>query len=280
MSKTYSIAICTLGENSNLMRVVQDLKSIKQQSKPQIEILLVVNSEVREFFFDSEVQVTFEPKRGYANVRNAALRQRKKNTNLIFIDDDEVPTLTWFESLVEKHEKFPRDIIFGPVYPASIDDLDSYRTQFTSEFRSLPDEALVKQCATANMLIPSELIDSGHVYFDPFFNVSGGEDTDLCFRLRRQGIKIRYAKDALLTELEPEERRNSEYLDLRMLKEVTNYSLVIRRNSSFSVISWRFMTLGLRAVGYAALGPFNESAQKNSRMFFRSLMALVSGRQR
>jgi glycosyltransferase involved in cell wall biosynthesis len=274
----FVIAVCTLGENHNLSRVLSELLQIKDKSELHVEILVVINNAEHEISFDSKVQVVFEPKRGYSSVRNTAIDKLPPNANLIFIDDDEIPSLSWFEGLVEKHKKFPNDVIFGPVYPENLEDIHSYRNQFRSEFESLTDEALVDQCATANMLIPSGLISSGLVKFDPLFDLIGGEDTDLCFRLRRIGVKIRYAKSAFVTEVESEERSNLEYLDSRKLREIVTYSLIVRRNSSLGLKFWRLCTSLMRISIYGATSPWMESSQTMCLVHCKSLKALLLGR--
>jgi GT2 family glycosyltransferase len=277
MSNTFVIAICTLGANSNLSRSLTELSAIKEQVEFEIDILVVVNHERLDFPVDPSVRVIFEPTRGYSSVRNAAVLNTPSGSNLIFIDDDEIPTLKWLESLVEKHLKFPHDIIFGPVYSQNVHNLVSYRKNFEDKFRALADESVVSQCGSGNMLIPNGLIESGLVHFDPFFNLSGGEDTDLCFRLRRFGIKIRYAKKALLIEIEPKERNDLEYLDSRFLREIVTYSLVIRRNSNLIACVRRFFILLIRITAYGAFSPFKRTAKHTTQAYWQSLQALVKG---
>jgi succinoglycan biosynthesis protein ExoM len=280
LSSNYVVAVCTLGENLNLDKCLATLVAIKDQLAFNVEILVVVNKASFDFPLNSAVRVVFEPTRGYSSVRNAAVNSVPQNANLIFIDDDEIPTMTWLESLIEKNIKFPNDVIFGAVYPENFETHSSYRNQFANEFQNLPDEALVMQCATSNMLIPGRLIASGFVHFDPFFNLSGGEDTDLCFRLRGLGVDIRYAKKAFITEIESEERLTKEYLNSRMSKEIVNYSLVVRRNSSPLLRFWRMNTTLARILFYGASSPWSESSAKMRAAHWKSLKALLSGRVR
>jgi len=278
VSDIFVIAVCTLGENHNLSRILAELITIKDKAELHIEILVVINKVEHEVFFDPKVRVAFQPKRGYSSVRNTAVDNLPPNANLIFIDDDEIPTLRWFEGLVGKHQKFPNDIIFGPVYPENFESANSYRDQFRSEFDSLMDEAIVNQCATANMLIPSGLIDSGLVQFDPVFDLTGGEDTDLCFRLRRLGVQIRYAKNAFITEIESEERRTLEYLDSRKHKEIVTYSLIVRRNSSRRLRLWRLCTSLVRIIVHGVASPWFDHSHKMRDVHLKSLKALLLGR--
>jgi hypothetical protein len=87
MSESFVVAICTLGENSNLKKCLTELINIKSKSKFKIEILLVINRIPYHHNFDSQVLVVFEPTRGYASVRNAAIVNMTKNANLIYVGE-------------------------------------------------------------------------------------------------------------------------------------------------------------------------------------------------
>jgi GT2 family glycosyltransferase len=278
MSEDYIVAICTLGDNLNLVRCVSNLQSIKNATSRNMKILIVFNRESTELRFDSEIDVAYEPNKGYSNVRNVALANTPTGSNLIFIDDDEIPTLTWFEAIADSHESYPHDVIFGPVYSESESNLDSYRARFKERYESLVDGALVKQAGAGNMLIPSNLLAKENIFFDPFFNESGSEDTDLCFRLRKNGIRIRFSMNAVISEVEEEERRDPQYLSFRQLKDVCNYSVVIRRNSGLLGILWRFSTLASRVVLFSVLCSRDEKFRFQRTMYIKSLRALLRGR--
>ncbi|NBO23390.1 glycosyltransferase family 2 protein, partial [bacterium] len=113
----YTIAICTQGQNSNLNNVITILNEINKSTKYKFEVLIVLNSSISTIETFRNVRIVIEPNLGYSSVRNTALKSVKSSSNLIFIDDDEIPSLTWFENLVSMHEKFQDDIIVGPIYP-------------------------------------------------------------------------------------------------------------------------------------------------------------------
>jgi hypothetical protein len=85
MSDNYVVAICTLGENPNLLQCVSKLLEIKSATNCQLKILVVFNRDESEFVFDSRVQVVFEPNRGYSNVRNRAIDVTPEDFHLIFL---------------------------------------------------------------------------------------------------------------------------------------------------------------------------------------------------
>ena len=278
MIDNYVVAICTLGENPNLLRCVSNLQSIRNSTERNMQILIVLNREQSGFKFDANIDVIYEPNKGYSNVRNSAITKTPEHSNLIFIDDDEIPTQAWFEAIADSHERYPYDVIFGPVFSESDSDPNSYRTKFKNKYASMGDGETVRQAGAGNMLIPSLLLSTGQVFFDPFFNESGSEDTDLCFRLRKNGVRVRFSKNAAINEIQGEERSDPEYLNFRQLKDVCNYSLVIRRNSGPLGISWRFLTLTFRVVLFSVLTLGDEKFRFQQTIYLKSLRALLRGR--
>jgi GT2 family glycosyltransferase len=280
MAEKYVLTVCSLGENSILEDCIQGLLEIRNSSPLEVEVLLVINQIPFEHQFDSRVRVGFEPNRGYSNVRNRAISMVPKSSNVVFLDDDEIPTVAWFTALVEAHLTYARDVIFGPVYPADGSESGSYRSHASRKYEVLSNGDLVSQAPTANMLIPSALLDQGLVYFDPIFNISGSEDTDLCFRLRNRGVGIRFAKDAVIYEKEKLQRFDKSYLNARMKKDIANYSVVIRRNSSLGGILWRLSTLLVRFVLYSLLSVINAKFKDKRAAYFLSIKALITGKPR
>jgi len=280
MFDSYYLTVCSLGENPNLVECLGNLLEIKKNTSENVEVLLVINQEEMKQAFDSRVLVYFEPLMGYSNVRNKALSVVPENTNLIFLDDDEIPDLSWFEALVKANKKYKTDVIFGPVFPLQKASGYSYRGNASQKYKNLVDGDLVNQAPTANMLIPSYLLNKKLVYFDPIFNKSGSEDTDLCFRLRNLGFNIRFAREAIIYENEKPQRFDLNYLNARRKKEIANYSLVIRRNSTRSKILWRFSTLIIRIVFYALSALIRSQFKVDRDAYFYSLKVLLSGKPR
>ena len=278
MREAFFIAVCTLGESSNLNRCLANLLKISEISLETVQIAVVVNKESCNVDFDSKLLVVYEPARGYSNVRNAAVANVPKNSNLIFLDDDEIPTLSWLEAIIDSHRRFPCDVIFGPVFSNSDPGSGYYREKFKSKYESMSDGVLVKQAGAGNMLIPSYLLDENRVAFDPIFNLSGSEDTDLCFRLRKQGVGIRYSKQAVIKEVQTPQRRDAQYLNARRLRDICNYSVVIRRNSTSNQIVWRFLTLTSRIFIYSLGAIFNPELRFEREIYLKSAKSLITGR--
>lgn len=278
MNEEYCIVVCSLGTNPNLETCLKELILIQESTRQKVEVILVINGERNRDRFHPKVKVYFEPDKGYSNVRNRAVSVCPENSNIIFLDDDEVPTKEWFYHLVKAHETNRKDLLFGPVFPLQEKQVGSYRQHTSQKYRSLNDGDLVKQAHTGNMLIPADLLNQNLIYFDPVFNITGGEDTDLCFRLRNSGVKIRYVQRAVLFERESAERYTIEYLELRRVRDVANYTLAVRRNSSILAILWRFSTLSIRAVLFTLLSPFGSSFISKRIVYLKSLRVLFTAR--
>jgi hypothetical protein len=275
----YTIAICTQGINPNIQNLLARLLDIKSASSQNLQILIVLNSKTMNLEVVTDVHVVLETEPGYSRVRNKAVSQLRESSNLIFIDDDEIPTLDWFQALVGMHQKFPSDIIVGPVFPDENSHKSniSYRRQFTRSYESRKDESLVQQGPTANMLIPLRVIREQNVYFDLHFNFSGSEDTDFCFRMRKKGVKIRFAKFAAIFEQEKSERFEKEYLEQRKLRDVSNYSVVIKRNSSSMLVFYRFCTLSVRILFLELKNLCFKGDDTLLKIYKSSLGCLISG---
>jgi len=278
----YTIAICTQGKNLNLSNAITKLREIKKSTKQEIEILVVLNSLSSNFVKSEDVRVVFEPNLGYSSVRNTALDSIKSGSNLIFIDDDEIPNLIWFENLVLMHEKYHDEVITGPIYPYREDSIKtkSYRNQFRQLYESRSDETKVNQGATANMLIPASLIGQDAIYFDLHFNESGSEDTDFCFRARNAGYSIRYAKKAAILEIETAQRYNTDYLNKRFIRDVANYSVVIRRNANIGTKIYRGLTLIGRIIFFGICQIINVKNSTKFEAYRASFFCLLTGKVR
>ena len=278
MNEKYCLTVCTLGDNPQLIECINALVQLKLNSQYLLEVLVVVNSERIDLTLPEGVTVIFEPQRGYSSVRNRAISAIPNGANVIFLDDDEIPSTEWLNALVTAHLNYPDDVIAGPVYPEHRNEQISYRGLASMKYSKFEDDSFMKQAPTANMLIPGRLIQEELIHFDEIFNFSGSEDTDLCFRLRKYGIKIRFTKNAILFERQKPERYDPDYLKKRKLRDISNYSLVVRRNSNPLAIFWRFSTLIFRIAVFGVWGIFEHSARENRRIYYASLCVLLSGK--
>lgn len=277
MTQSYFIAVCSLGKNSNLDFCIKELLRIRQTTSHKVEVLLVLNRFDNGEKFDKGLLVCYEPIQGYSSVRNKAISMLPDNANVIFFDDDEIPTLSWLDEMIRMHERFPSDVIFGAVLPNENSNELSFRNLMMRKYEGLLDGQTVKQAGIGNMLIPNSLIAKDFFYFDLVFNISGSEDTDLCFRLRRNQVSIRFARGAFVYENQPRERFDQKYIDQRRIKDISNYSLVIRRNLGMKAIIWRFFISLIRVMLFGFMSVFKRKYLVETRAHFNSLKVLIKG---
>jgi GT2 family glycosyltransferase len=258
------------------------LLKISAVSRFSISLYIVVNGETINGEIDERFFVSFEKNLGYAHVRNKALNVIQKNSNLIFIDDDELPTDLWLNSIIAMHFEFPNDIIVGPVYPdlsRQVEKEISLRIKSIAQYAKVKNKSKVPQGGSGNMLIPNSVLSADYCYFDPFFNL-GGEDTDLCFRARKNKTKIRFAEFASLLEVEDKDKLNLEYLNKRLIMDSVNYSLIIRRNSSIGLCIYRAIKISIRISQHLfLLYVFRKHSRIQIQALIQSLKSLITGKK-
>ncbi|QBX57563.1 glycosyltransferase [Nocardioides seonyuensis] len=157
---------------------------------------------------DLEMHYLAEPSPGVALVRTRlmaeALRLRR---NLWFLDDDQVPSSNWYQSMLDGHARHPEAILAGPVnYVLPVDAPSWARTgHFVRPEHE--DGAQLEATGFGNCVLPlSALSVPGLSSVDAAFARSGGEDTEYMWRARREGVEIRWCAGATVEEVVPAAR--------------------------------------------------------------------------
>ncbi|WP_374389124.1 glycosyltransferase family 2 protein [Brevundimonas sp.] len=138
------------------------------------------------------------PARNISIARNACLAAATAPF-IAWIDDDERAPSDWLAGLRRALDRAGADAVFGPVravYPpcapawAVRADLHSTRAVETASgvATGYTSNALVRRAAM------------GDLQFDPALGRSGGEDTDLFWRMHARGARLAAASDAPVTE--------------------------------------------------------------------------------
>ena len=226
----YLIAICTRGTEKNLPLLCEKLVQLTSNVNVVVDIYVIVNSENISLKLNPKIKIVSESKTGYSSVRNRALALCGENTNLIFIDDDEIPSDDWLVNMIQANTLFPNALIVGPVLPLSHNELslsllysDSQKQISGNNFRP------VKKGGAGNMLVPSKIVGDAAGYFDLDFN-SGGEDTDFCMRLSIKNFEIISQQKAVVHEIVDEVRLNPQWIRLRYLNDTLNYEKAFVQN--------------------------------------------------
>jgi GT2 family glycosyltransferase len=154
-----------------------------------------------------------EPNRGKA--RNAALA-RAAGDLILFIDDDVLLPGDFINAHLAAHEKRGKPhAVSGPIL-----NVPSY------DVRPKPGALNYSGAffCTCNVSVPrSALLAAGA--FDPRFNLYGWEDTELGLRLRRSGVRRRFAWDAYLWHIKPPD---CETFERRLQKSVEKGRMAAR----------------------------------------------------
>ena len=134
-----------------------------------------------------------EPRRGLATARNrvVAIAASLGSDYLIFVDDDDWVEPSWLLSFVWLAAAGRADILRGPVYPEY--DKGTPPWIIAAKFFDPPEHptgTLIRITGTGNTLIPLAWLCKFDGPFDPWFDLTGGEDWHFFERIHRLGARI------------------------------------------------------------------------------------------
>jgi succinoglycan biosynthesis protein ExoM len=201
------VAIPTFRRPQSLTRLLNALA--KLETKARVTILVADNDAERHGGFDVcaalkdyrwPLDCFIAPDRGIAQVRNALVEHALKHPCdfIAMLDDDEWPQPQWLDAFLTVQAETGADALHGDIL---------------RDFETQPGR-LAKRCDGIAPLLgetgPVAMIEgSGNIIvsracfeglakpcFDPAFALSGGEDRDFFERLRRQGRRFAWAKEA------------------------------------------------------------------------------------
>jgi len=179
--------------------------------------------------FQTRVTYVVEPDKGYANVRNAVLRNIGDADWVVFIDDDEVPCEDWLDGLLEACELHKADVVAGPVlsvFPHGSPEWFERSRVFTMESPDYAEGTEMPWCATNNTIMRRRVIDAVTGGFDSKFNRMSGEDTDFFLRARLAGCKIVWTRQATVCEYLQPERLRRRWVFRRAIRSGNSRALI------------------------------------------------------
>ena len=148
------------------------------------------------------VRYVVEPTPGIAAARNRVLDETRDADLLVFIDDDERPEPGWLSALVACQEAEGCAAVAGAVVPQvdAIEDPWIHAGGFFVRGRQTTGTEM-RAASTANLLLDLRQVRSlGDVRFDPQFGLSGGSDTLFTLTLSRNGGRIVWCDEAVVTD--------------------------------------------------------------------------------
>ena len=217
------VAVCvTTFQRVKLLQRLLDalaLLDFKKVREPSLQIFVIDNdanqtarSTCRAASLRWPVRYVCEPRRGIASARNRAIKCAAGSDFLAFIDDDELPVSHWLDELLHTQSQSRADVVAGSLIPAFSDDVPTWVRR--GKFFDRPIFATgcaVELCSTGNVLIRAGAFSvvSG---FDEQFNLTGGEDTHFFLRVREAGLRMIFAKEAIVYEPISAKRANFAWL--------------------------------------------------------------------
>ena len=176
-----------------------------------------------------------ESRQGNCHAINAAFETALETfpaaSHFLMIDDDEIASRDWLETMLRAAETTGADLVGGPVQP-NFDDEMKRGLRRHPAFRPAYDISgpvpVIYGCG--NCLITRSVFERlGTPAFDIKFNFLGGGDTDFFVRCRQAGMKFHWTAEAVITETVPPNRTNPGWLALRGLRiGAINYHIEVK----------------------------------------------------
>ena len=232
------IAICvaTFRRPKLLQRLLNGIAELRfvKVGVPEISVVVVDNDPFgtaghicRNTVLPWRLKYVLEPKRGIAEARNRAVREKGGADFVAFIDDDEVPTNLWLDELLSTQVNFQADAVAGPVYPSFADNVPEWIRK--ADFFDRPTHFVAGEsllcCSTNNVLVSRNVFDQVGD-FDERFQLTGGEDVHFFTRARLAGSSIVWSGDAVVHETISSDRANIGSVLRRAYRGGNCYTLV------------------------------------------------------
>ncbi len=190
-----------------------------------------------------DVRYVVEPTPGIAAARNRALDEARDADLLVFIDDDERPEAGWLSALVDCQRREGCAAVAGAVVPM-VDQIDDPWIRAGGFFVRQRHATGVDQeaASTANLLLDLRQVRSlGDVRFDVRYGLSGGSDTLFTRTLHRNGGRIVWCDEAVVTDHIRSARLTRAWVLQRHFRSGNGWS-----RTSLELESGRFGRIGTR----------------------------------
>lgn len=206
------------------------LKTIEQQVHPEnwnVEIVIVDNDsggygkEIVDNFMSTTnktVKYFIEPEKNISVARNRLIEMAEGEL-IVFIDDDECADPNWLRALYECSLKYNADVVFGKViarYPDTTPEWIVKGRFFDRKYKETG--TLCKSGGTGATLVKADWLKEKGYKFDLDYGLTGGEDSQLFYRMYKNNAKMVWCNEAFAEELIELKRLNKEYLIRRAIR--------------------------------------------------------------
>ena len=238
------ICVCTF-RRPHLVDTLRSLKQLRLDPNWRVQIIIADNDDTpsaRELT-ESTARETglpylylHAPARNISIARNACLN--KANGELVaFIDDDELVTPEWLESMVATYQEKGADVVLGPVraeYPPDFPEWMRKADVHSTKPAWVKGEIITGY--TCNVLFNRTAKSIAGLRFRSDLGRTGGEDTVFFSTIYKAGGRIAYAPEALVTEDVPIERANLNWLFKRRYRSGQTHGLLLLEASGFGLL--------------------------------------------
>jgi len=248
-SDLHAICILTRFRNKQLLRLLKKLKECLHNCPYNVSIIIVDNTE-RAYSHAIEQDITklnlpalsilHEPKIGIPQGRNSGLVEaiKQQARTIIYIDDDDHPQANWLKELIDCYYRYCHefDIVYGQILytleEPSRRGIDSSLYGDVKRQNNTGDE--IFRAATNNVLLDLASLKPIGVFFEERLATCGGSDTDYFDKLRNNGLRIVYCKEAIVQCIVPHSRQTYKWLFQRQFRLGVSYH--IRRKLRYGYI--------------------------------------------
>jgi succinoglycan biosynthesis protein ExoM len=234
MNKIFiSISIATYKRRELLKKLMESLTLQKTINEISFEVVVVDNDpqgsaeEVVRYYKNSrvlDVKYFIQPVKNISLTRNVGV-QNANGEYILFIDDDEIASPDWIQSMVDTICKYNADAVFGRVlsyFEEGTPDWIKSNPLFNRQAPPTGTEASFTR--SGNCIVKASLLKNIPGPFDPQYGTTGGEDTHLFERLRKHGAKFINCYEGYTSEYVPPQRATINYLLKRSFVKGNNYT--------------------------------------------------------
>jgi succinoglycan biosynthesis protein ExoM len=217
-----SVCVATYGRPGLLNKLLDSLIVLRTDDSFTFSILVVDNdchqsarAIVERIRASALVAVEYRlcPRKSLSLARNTCV-ENARGDYIAFIDDDEYADPQWLLNLVRCARLYAADVVHGPVRPYFGRPVPEWirRNIAFEPLRYKTGVSWYSTKATNNCLIRRRVFDEKRLRFDPVYGLTGGEDTEFFFRVRRVGYRFSWCAEALTYEYFGPERANISWI--------------------------------------------------------------------
>jgi len=206
-----AIGLCTYKRPKMLEQCLVSLQALDCPEDWEVVLVLVDNDpdapiSAANPLFSPEARFPLyrfvENQRGIPHARNRVCRESMAlgAQFLLFLDDDEEAEPQWLNAYRDAMDEFVGEAYTGPVnyrFPPGFEDWLGNKG-----FSGTKRGSLLKRASTNNVLVDiKRLQEMGFaIEFDTYMEMTGGSDTEFFMRLVKDGGRIVYVNDAVVSE--------------------------------------------------------------------------------